>query len=92
MLDSAAFLCRNRALDALRHATLAHRLMTTANLSALEHKLFRFLTYIPENSPVSHWVDENGNHHFLNAEGYMERLEFSHYEFWYLAQQHGLLG
>ena len=66
--------------------------MNVNELATLEVKLFRFLTYIPDDSPVSHWVDEKGNHHFLNAKGYLERLELSRDEFLYLAQQHRSLG
>ena len=65
--------------------------MTTADLADLERKLFRFMTYIPENSPISYSYDSAvGSHHFRNEEGYLEHLELSCEEFQYLLEQQRL--
>lgn len=79
-------------LDHLFHqANFAYRTINANELYTLEVSIFRFLAYIPDDSPVLHSLDEEGNHRFLNAENYMERIELSRDEFWHLAQQHRLL-
>ena len=67
--------------------------MSSPEIVTLEIKLFQFLTYIPKISPLTHRHDPmTGIHCFMNAEGYIEKLELSHEEFQYLVAQHRLPG
>lgn len=67
--------------------------MSIYEIAALERRMCRFLTYIPEDSSISHFYNfETGKHRFMNDEGYMEKLELSHEEWHYLLAQHRLVG
>ena len=63
--------------------------MNIYEIAALERKLHRFLSYIPDDSPLWHfYYPETGNHSFVNSDGFMERLNLSKDEWKYLLAQH----
>ena len=70
--------------------------MNTYEIAALERRMFRFLSSIPEDSSISHFYNsETGKHrffNFMNDEALIEKLELSREEWQYLLAQYRLTG